>query len=48
MDVGCSVSVGSTEGPGLIIEVGDDLQLAAERLDMGSEGTDLAALQSAQ
>lgn len=45
MDLGRSLSIGSAEDVGLVTEVSDDLQLAAERLDVSSEGVDLAALQ---
>ncbi|MEU0069808.1 hypothetical protein ABZ027_09755 [Streptomyces sp. NPDC006332] len=45
MDLGHSVSIGSAEDAGLIAEVSDDLRIAAGRLDVGSEGVDLAALQ---
>jgi hypothetical protein len=45
VDLAHSVSIGSVEDVGLIAEVSNDLRIAAERLDAGSEGVDLAALQ---
>lgn len=39
--LGHGMPVGSAGDVGLITEVGDDLQLAAERLDAGGEGVDL-------
>lgn len=47
MNLGRSVSIGSAEDVALITEVNDDLQLAAERLDVGSESVGLAALELA-
>lgn len=47
IQLGQSLQIGSAKDVGLITEVGDDLQLAAERLDIGSQGVDLTALQLA-